>query len=255
MPAPPTPAPPTPAPPSLAALRAAAAPIECTLTNPQLNDEGLVFVTGLSRRGPPDAALRAAIGAVAATARVAWSVTGFDGPYCEALNVLRPMRLRDLRESAALALTLKGDVTRLRQDDRMVLRVVMPDFAAHLQVDYLSSDGTIGHLLADDGAFRHVWTPDGMKRIGPTRRYAPGEVVLIGEPDAASGCEGWAVDEPFGVDMVVAIAAAAPLRRTPPPVSESAPVYFRDLRAALEAAEAEKVALSGQALLVETVPR
>jgi hypothetical protein len=152
-------------------------------------------------------------------------------------------------------MALKGDLTRLRKDDTMVLRLVMPDFPGYVQVDYLASDGSIGHLLADDGTSQSVLTPDGMKRLGPSHRYAAGETVMVGEPDPAHGFAGWAVDEPYGTDMVIAIASGAPLRATPPPVGETSVVYFRDLRAALEQAEANGVSLSGQAVLLETVPR
>ncbi|MCX7383830.1 MAG: protein kinase [Alphaproteobacteria bacterium] len=259
-PAPPAPEPPPspvirPAAPTLAALRAAAAPVECTLSNPQLRDENMIFVTGLARIGRPDAALREAISRAAGATPIAWSIIGFDGPYCEALNVLRPMRLRDLRNSAALSMTMQGDVTRLRRDDRMVLRVQMPDFAAHLQVDYLSSDGSIGHLVADDGTSVLYLMAGGMKRVAASHRYAPGEIVTIGEPDARAGFAGWAVDEPYGVDMILAIASSAPLNRAAPATNDTGVVYFRDLRASLEAAESAGRSLSGQALLLETVPR
>lgn len=247
--------PPRPPAPTLASLRAAAAPVECTLSNPQLRDETMIFVAGLARTGRPEVALREAIGKVAGPLPVAWSLVGFDGPYCEALNVLRPMRLRDLRSSAALHITMQGDVTRLRKDDRMVLRVQMPDFPAHLQVDYLSSDGSIGHLVADDGVSVLYLSPEGMKRVGASRLYGPGEIITVGEPNDATGFAGWAVDEPYGVDMIMAIAATAPLTHTAPPVTDTAAVYFRNLRAALETAEAAGQNLTGQALLLETVPR
>jgi hypothetical protein len=245
----------TPARPTLAALRAAVAPVECTLSNPEFGDDGTIYIAGLAPRGRPEAALRTAIGSLAGDTRVAWSLISFDGPYCEALNVLRPMRARDLRASSALAMGMKGDVTRLRQGDRAVLQIRMPDFAAHLQVDYLSEDGSIAHLLSDDGTDLRALAKDGMRRVGASHRYAPGERVIIGEPDPAIGFDGWEVDTPFGTDMIVVIASAAPLRRTTPPAEDSAAVYFRNLRAALEGAEAGGVALSAQALLIETVAR
>lgn len=242
-------------PPDLAALRAAVAPVECTLSNPQIGRDGTIFISGLSRRGRPEAALRQAIGTLTRDSRVAWSLTGFDGPYCEALNVLRPLRARDLRESAALAVTLKGESTRLRQGDRAALRIVLPEFAAHLRVDYLSGDGSIVHLLTDDGTDLLALAKGGMMRVGASHRYNPGETIVIGEPDPAIGFDGWEIDAPFGTDMIVVIASSAPLRRTAPPSDDSAAVYFHDLRAALDAAELAGVAVSAQAVLLETVPR
>ncbi len=150
---------------------------------------------------------------------------------------------------------MKGDLTRLRQDDLAIMRIVMPDFPAHLQVDYLASDGTIAHLVADDGHNLLVLTKDGMKPVGASHLYRAGETVIIGEPDPALGFEGWEINEPFGTDMIIAIASAVPLREAPPPASDTGVVYFRDLRAALETAEAAGQRLSGQAVLLETVPR
>ncbi len=249
-------------PPSLAALRAAVSPVECTLVNPQIGGPQLggatsVFVTGLSQRGPAESALRRSVTDIAPDVRLGWSVTGFDGPFCQALDVLRPMRLNDTRASAALAMSLKGDLTRLRQDDTIVLRIIMPEFAGHLQVDYLSSDGSIAHLVTDDGVSVRVMTPSGWVVTGPSRRYAAGQVVIVGEPDPAGTTRygAWAVDEPFGTDMIVAIVSEAPLFREPRPASDAGSAYFRALRTALAAAQARGTRLSGQALLLETVAR
>ncbi len=150
---------------------------------------------------------------------------------------------------------MKDDVTRLRHDDRIVLRIVMPEFAGHLQIDYLSSDGAVTHLLSDDGSVLRVMTTTGWKEIGPSRRFAAGEEVVEGGEAGATEGNGWAVDEPFGIDMIVAIASETPLFGTARPASDGATAYFRDLRAALAAAEALGRRVSAQAVLLETVPR
>ena len=244
-------APPRPKP-SLASLRAAVAPVECTLTNPQFGNDGGIYVSGLTRRGRSEAALRDAVGALAGETKVAWSLTGIDGPYCEALNVLRPLRERDTRDSAALRVFLKDNITRLVEDERAILRITMPEFPAHLRIDYLSQDGSVSHLMLDDGADMLVWSRAGMQRIGPSHRYLAGETLTIGEPDAALRFGGWEISEPFGSDLLVVIASSVPL---PAAAVDSATVYFRDLRAALEDAEAKGAMVSAQALTLETVAK
>jgi serine/threonine-protein kinase len=242
-------------PPTLAALREAVAPVPCTLANVQMVDDGTIFVSALTRRGEAEEALRHAVAGVAPGTRTGWSVRRFDGPFCPALDVLRPLRVHDLRPSSALSVTLKGDLTRLRQDDRIVLHLFMPEFAGYLQIDYLASDGAVTHLLSDDGRVLRIMTSGGWKEAGPSRRYAAGEEVEVGGAEGPTAGSGWAVDEPFGTDMIVAIASEAPLFSVPRPASDGATAYFRDLRAALAAAEAKGERISAQALLLDTVPR
>lgn len=237
--------------PDVARLRAALAPIDCTFAHPEVTADGMVFVSGLGRAGRPEAALRQAVAdALPPGVAVAWSINGFDGPYCEALNLLRPLRAQ--AADMVPTISLKGGATRLRQDDHLVLRVVVP-FAAHLQLDYFSNDGSVTHLVVDDGTDLLMLTPAGLRRVGPSRRYLPGEVVFLGEPDPAAGFEGWAIDAPFGHDLLMVVASGAPLRR-PGAGTENPAVYFRNLRAAIDRAQGGGP-VSGQALIVETVAK
>jgi serine/threonine-protein kinase len=237
---------------SLSALRQALAGVGCTLTSTGLGDDGTVYVTGLGGHGTAEDGLRRAAAGAVPGVTIGWSVLPFDGPYCGVLDSLRPLRAR---QANALGLALRGNVIRLRQNDKIVLEVTMPDFAGLLQIDYLANDGTVQHLVADDGSQRHVMTSDGWKNAGPSHRYAAGEHVVIGQPDPKTGDGGWDVDAPFGVDMIVAVASSEVLFAKTRPATDATGEYLRALRAAFDRPAVRNGRLAGQAVLLETVAR
>ena len=68
----------------------------------------------------------------------------------------------------------------------------------------------------------------------------------------ADGTAGWQVDEPYGTDMIIALASPAPLFATPRPQFEPASDYLPALQGAIEAAERQHAPLAAAALLVLT---
>ena len=168
------------------------------------------------------------------------------------MNAIRPL---GLRQPETLGLSLRGDLTRLRQGDKIIMQVTMPNFPGHLQIDYLSSDGSIAHMLADDGKQRFVMTSTGWKPLGPSRPYAAGEHVTVGEADLKTGYGAWEADEPFGTDMILAVATSdAPFPQLRP-ANDDTTSFLRDLRGAFDRLAGRDGRLAGQVLLVETVPR
>ena len=240
--------------PNLGTIRTALRPVACTLATPTLTDPTHILLEGVSGAGAPDAALRAAFVDAAQGASVETRVHTFTGPYCAALDALRAVAALGDQPGAALRLSLRGNVSPLRKDERMVLQLTMPDFPAYLQVDYLSSDGTMNHLLQDDGVKLRVWNGSWVD-LGPSKTYAPGQRVIIGEPNKTAGFDGWKVGEPFGTDMVIAIASSVPLFARVRPDDEGAAIYLRDLDAALRTDGARGVRLATQAMVVDTAPR
>ncbi len=142
--------------PNLAALREALRPIGCTFTKLAANDAGPAVLEGLSGAGEPEAALRGTVG----TAVVDWRVRRVDGHYCPVLDMLRDLDSRNPRLSGTLSLALRGDASHLAKGSNVVVRAVMPDFPALLQVDYLASDGLVTHLVHDDGTSVRVTSGD-----------------------------------------------------------------------------------------------
>ena len=63
----------------------------------------------------------------------------------------------------------------------------------------------------------------------PPRTYGAGEPVNLGHPS-------WVIGEPYGTDMIIAVASSEPLFDRPRPRNaETADVYLRDLQAAIDA--------------------
>jgi hypothetical protein len=120
----------------------------------------------------------------------------FDGPYCPALDVLRPV----LAEAGlAPRIAVQGPEP-LRGGDLLRFQVTMPDWPAHLYVAYFMKSGEVAHLV-------------------PSATHPAGATVRLGEPRA--GFPGWEVSEPFGTDLLVAVASEGPLFAGARPLVES----------------------------------
>jgi hypothetical protein len=238
-----TPAPPTRLagilPPNPAAIRAAlaslAASANCAIPRFSVADDGGISAAGIVGTGAPDTALRAAVEKLAGGAQLSWLMLPVDGPYCEAFDVLRPI---DQAASPAFGLTMRGDLTRLKDNDPIRPILKLPDFPAYLQIDYLSHDGSVAHLLSSPG--------------GKAKPYPAGMTLVLGDPKLGVG----AVGPPFGTDVILAIASSTPLFPKPRPAdSETAQTYLPALQAALDAAAHANARLTGRALVLETMPR
>ena len=112
----------------------------------------------------------------------------------------------------------------------------MPDFRGNLRVDYVAHDGTLLHLYPQVADPKQAMTADPPRvfqagRGGQARRSKPGP-------------PSWEVGQPYGTDMIIAIASSQPLFDRPRPDNvESAAEYLRDLQAAVEAAQGRGVRL------------
>jgi eukaryotic-like serine/threonine-protein kinase len=232
-----------------ASLLAALAPVGCTLASADVQDASHIVLDGIAGSGAPETALRRAANDAAGGLNVSWGVRSFSGPYCDALNVIRPAG------AGRFGMVLKGNVVRLRKNDNIVMQFTMPDFPAYLQIDYFASDGSLTHLVADDGARVSIMTSSGWKVMGPSRSYRAGTTVSVGEPNTKSQDGSWQVDEPFGTDMILAIASEAPLFTAPRSTDETAAVYLAALQAALDSAQSHGKRVASQALIVETTPK
>ncbi|WP_176849645.1 serine/threonine-protein kinase [Belnapia rosea] len=213
----------------LAAAGAALAATPCSLLSWSATATRLTL-SGIIRRGD-EALLRQQVAARGLPGdAVQMQLRGFDGPYCAALDLLRPNAAgQDASPQAGII-----GATPLAKGELLRLSVTMPPWPGHLTVSYLMQSGEVAHLV-------------------PSRAEAPNAQLRLGEP--AGSFTGWEVDEPFGTDLVLVVTSDRPILAQRRPVVEKAEDYLRALAPALRAAQAQNGRVAVQAVLVETVAR
>jgi eukaryotic-like serine/threonine-protein kinase len=219
-----------------------AASADCALLGGDVRDGDSVLVSGLaSSRAVQE--LRQGLTALAPSGQIDWRVNGVDQAFCPTLDALRPAVAAFGSSGPRLGLQMADGKSRLHDGEAVRVHVLMPDFAGTLRVDYVAHDGSVQHLypqLADPKA--HI-------RADAPRSYAPGEAVNLSNP-------AWTISEPYGTDMIIAVASSAPLFASArPDNAESADSYLRDLQAAIETARQRGVRLAGAAVTLEALPK
>ena len=229
----------------LAPLRQMLGQAQCSVAAAVLQDSGALTVAGLIGRAQATA-LREHLAGAAGGAPLQWQAQAVDPVFCPALDAIHAAALTP----SAMALTLAGNRTALHDGERILPRVTLPDFAAEIRVDYLGRDGSVAHLfpLAADAAQQIAALP--------SRRFAPGERLDLG--DAGPGKPGWEVGPPYGTDIIIAVASAAPLhlRHSPTQNTEDhAAAYLRDLSAAIAAARQAGTKVAATVMTVDTLAK
>lgn len=172
-------------------------------------------------------------------------VTQVDQVFCPWEDLLRPLAKTFGEPGERLSLHLAGDPAWLVNNENIRPRLIMADFRGELRVDYLDREGNVQHLypqLSDPA--QHIVAD-------PPRVFAPGEALNLGEPGPDN--PGWQVAEPFGTDVIIAIASEDALFDRPRPANaEKASVYLRDLKRAIELARSRGARITATAMSVET---
>jgi serine/threonine-protein kinase len=247
-PPPVVPAPPQPRPDQLAlapgaaqirsAVAAAIAASRCSLVSGDVEATSRVRLTGYAEAGRGESALRLRLASAGVPSdSIDWRVRGFEGPYCDALDLLRPFADPFGEAPSGLGLALAGDRRRLVLGDLLTVRIGMPRFPAYLRVSYFTHDGEVVHL--------HPNAADG------ARAFAAGARVSLGDP--AEGGPRWEIGPPFGTEMIVAVASERPLFETAREDFEPSAGYLAALRERLADGRAGRVAV--QVLMVEVAER
>ena len=246
-----------------AAFQAAAAGVPCTLIEGDVSDDGSATLGGLSSR-TAEAGLRRLMTEAADRAPLSWRVAAFDGPFCKTLDVLRPAARRFGSSAPDVQLTLKSGPFKLHENDNIVPRFVMPDYAGYAQLSYLTADGTLVHLYPSNEARQiDIATADGRRqtlKVAPMdfRQFPAGATVSIADPETCH-CKpeevGWQVAPPYGVDMMLITVSAQPLFPQRRSAEDTTDTYLRDLQAAMEGALRRGARVNARAILIETEPR
>ena len=188
--------------------------------------------------GPIGSDLEAAKSAAAVAAGelpLTFAAVPVPGLYCDGLDAVRDAAAQPDGAPALLALTINGASGRVRLADRSKIapRVVAPRFATYFTIDYLSNDGSMGHLY-------------------PPSKAAPRPA---GAALQLTGRESGGVGPPFGTDVVIAIASAQPLLTYPRPKTETIDQYLGALKAAVSDAKAQGAATAGGVIVVDTAAK
>ncbi|MDE1906509.1 MAG: protein kinase, partial [Rhodospirillales bacterium] len=242
-PAQPQPAAPTPPPPPpqmsaaqrQAAITATLGTLPCTL----LNATSQNILTGLAGAGAPQAALTSALQSLPSGQSVTNQAQTIDGPYCAALDAVRPYHPLFPAAGGVLGLMLAGGKTILHDGDLITIDQTMPNFSGYLETDYFSSDGTVLHL--------YPTTTDA------ARQFSAGATKVLGDP--THGGASWQVSAPYGTDMIITIASSTPLFSKLRPQDENASDYLPALRMALQNAASNGAQISVAAIPVVTLPK
>lgn len=240
----PAPAPAKPSPPPLtgaqlqAAFSATLGAVPCTLLNAD-NSGPAPAVSGLAGAGAPQAALTAALQSLPNASAINNSADTIDGPYCAALDSVRPYDPLFAVAGGTLNLAMAGGSTTLHDGDLITINQTMPGFSGYLQTDYFSNDGTVLHLYP---------TP-----TDAAQQYAAGATKTLGDP--THGGATWQVSAPYGTDLIIAIASSQPLFAALRPQDENASDYLPALRSALQNVASNGAKISVSALALVTLPK
>ena len=220
----------------------------CAAIDGDLGPTGIATLRGVAAP-PVSDTLRRALGDLSIPGGVNWGVVSADPLYCGVLDIMRPLMREFGTNTTGLALGLADGRLVLKDGDRIRPHLTMADFKGPLRLDYVAHDGTVQHLYPQVADSKMGVSGDSISRA-----FAAGEVVKLG--DASPGHPAWEVGEPYGADMIIAIQSSEPLFTRPRPSNvEPGADYLRELRAAVEAARNRGVRMTGNVLLLDTVPK
>lgn len=218
----PSPSPaPSPAVPALGPLRAALQGLRCALVEVEERD-GAIVVSGTATGEAIRGQVRDLVDHHLANAPHTLDVQLASPTLCEPLALVEPLRAANAVEPMPLFIRPASAGARYIGSQDLVVDVVAPGFPAHVQVDYFSADGNVVHLLPNP------LETSGRVEAGASRRLG----------DRKAGGRFWTVGPPFGVELVVVVAAPAPLFPTPRPEAEATAAYLPELKRALDTASA-----------------
>ncbi|MBY0330221.1 MAG: DUF4384 domain-containing protein, partial [Acetobacteraceae bacterium] len=214
----------------LRSAAAAAAAEPCSLLSWSVTDDRAT-ISGIIRRGGEAAVQQAFTSRGVPAGAVSLQLQSFEGPYCEALDAIRPVAA--LFAEAPPRARVLGTAP-LARGELLRLSVEMPDYQSQLYVSYFMKSGEVAHLV-------------------PSRTEPARARVALGDP--APGFPGWEVDEPFGTDLVVIFASERPIFPQRRPVVEQQADYLAALAARLRALQGQGARVTARVLPVETVAK
>ncbi|ALJ35340.1 MULTISPECIES: DUF4384 domain-containing protein [Azospirillum] len=218
---------PIPAVPDLSALRTALTEFHCAELEVAVGKDQRIAISGLTAGDTDPDSLALLAQDFLTGQRAAVEIERVSPALCEPLTLIGPFRASNAGSAASLSIRFKEAAgTSFVDGQDLMFDIVAPDFPAHLQVDYFTSDGDVIHLL-----------PNPLEISG---RVESGAVRRLGERGA--GGRFWSVGPPYGHELIVVVASPAPLFAAPRPEAEAVASYLPALKQALDSAAPATVA-------------
>jgi hypothetical protein len=192
-----------------AGIQAAVSSLSCADVRTDRGPDGSLRLTGFVRSAEDQAWLERSLGEVQGVGAIDNQLEVHPWPFCEILQVLGPYE-QDGRLNVATA----DGGTVLRQGDDLTLDLALPQDAEYLYLGYVQRDGRVGYIAT-------MSVREWARSAGRIRFRT-----------------GYAIDEPFGREMLVAIVSARPLFDEPRPAYEAPEPYLVALRERLAAMQA-----------------
>jgi serine/threonine protein kinase len=206
----PTPAPtPAPAPEPALTLSAVApvlARVPCSALMPAVQEHALQVrgylpaSLGLSR-------FKEMLNAIPGVKTLNVDVVQVNDDKCGVINAFAPYWTRSRQAGMAASIRTRPANAELTEGDPLIVDITTPGYDSHVYVDYYVLDGNVVHLVPNPRAKANQAPPHYTAAIGS-----------LGN---------WVISKPFGNELIVLVAAPAPLFDTIRPESESGADYLR----------------------------
>ncbi|WP_434623023.1 serine/threonine protein kinase [Azospirillum sp. B2RO_4] len=227
--------------PPVAAMEKALHAIPCALVTVEKTG-GRLLVAGTVAGERAATEVRETVEGLAAGWDHGFDLAGADARFCAPLSSVAAAldANRGLEEPLAASVLDGPD---LSAGDPLVLEIRAPARPVQLQVDYFTIDGSVVHLLPNPSDSGTALAAGASRRLGDK----------AGEDKPQSG-RYWTIGPPFGTEMLLTIATAAPLFPTPRPEQEPAADYLAALTDALATLPDDAPAPLADARFIATGP-
>lgn len=227
--------------PPVAEIAQALRTIPCALVTVEKTG-GRLLVSGTVAGERVETEVRETVEALAAGWDHGFDLANADAQFCAPLGSVAMA----LDANRGLAEPLTASVLEgpdLSAGNPLVLEIRAPARPVQVQVDYFTIDGSVVHLLPNPSDSGAALAAGSSRRLGEK----------AGEDKPQSG-RYWTIGPPFGTEMLLTIATAAPLFPTPRPEQEPAADYLAALADALAAMPDDAPAPLADAQFIATGP-
>lgn len=192
-----------------AGIQAAVSGLSCADIHTDRQPDGGLRLSGFVASAEDQAWLEQALGELPGVGPIDNRLEVHPWPFCEILQVLGPYE-----EDGRLDVATADGGTVLRQGDDLTLDLTLPPEAEYLYLGYVQRDGNVGYIAT-------MSVREWAQSVGRIRFRT-----------------GYAIDEPFGREMLVAVVSSQPLFEEPRPAFEAPEPYLIALRERLATMQA-----------------